>query len=195
MRRNHPHVGRRCRALKGFSGPEHGLWLQFRPTSIPHALDLLEMHVREDFVDPQSYCQPIFHGPSQGTFHGAVLLRHVWRSQLAAYPETITVVCKGGPISVFFNLLLFFFHLTHSRWAPTLLSYMWSLTIFPSLPGSRLTNFYRDVSSALLQLVSQRLNLTYSRANAFRYGRQNKNPALTRIEHTTSGLTGLQVIY
>ena len=32
--------------------------------------------------------------------------------------------------------------------------WLWSLRIFPSLPGSRLTNFYRDAGSALLQLVS-----------------------------------------
>ena len=38
---------------------------------------------------------------------------------------------------------------------------------------SRLTNFYRDASSALLQLVNQWLNFTCSRINAFRYGRQN----------------------
>ena len=30
---------------------------------------------------------------------------------------------------------------------------LWSLRIFPPLPGSRLTDFYRDASSALLQLV------------------------------------------
>ena len=30
-----------------------------------------------------------------------------------------------------------------------------TLRIFPSLPGSRLTIFYRDASSALLQLVKQ----------------------------------------
>ena len=34
-------------------------------------------------------------------------------------------------------------------------SCLWSLRIFPSLPGSRLTVFYRDVSSAILQLVNQ----------------------------------------
>ena len=33
--------------------------------------------------------------------------------------------------------------------------------------------FYRDVSSALLQLVNQRLNFTYSHANVIRYGRKN----------------------
>ena len=33
--------------------------------------------------------------------------------------------------------------------------------------------FYRDASSALLQLVNQWLNFTYSLANAFRYGRKN----------------------
>ena len=37
----------------------------------------------------------------------------------------------------------------------TILLLLWSLRIFPSLPGSRLTFFYRDASSALLQLVNQ----------------------------------------
>ena len=31
----------------------------------------------------------------------------------------------------------------------------------PFLPGSRLTNYYRDASSALLRIVNQRLNFTY----------------------------------
>ena len=35
---------------------------------------------------------------------------------------------------------LFFFHLTYSRWTSSLPSCLWS-QIFPSLPGSRLTNF------------------------------------------------------
>ena len=49
--------------------------------------------------------------------------------------------------------------------------------------------FYRDASSALLQLVNQWLKFTCSRSHAFLYGRQNKNPVLTRIiEHTTSAL-------
>ena len=59
---------------------------------------------------------------------------------------------------------------------------LWSLIIFSSLPGSRLTNSYYDASSALLQLVNQWLNFTYSRTHAFRYGCQKKNPALIRIE-------------
>ena len=49
-------------------------------------------------------------------------------------------------------------HLTYSRWT-SLPSCLWSLRIFPSLPGSRLTIFYRDASSALLQLVNQWLTL------------------------------------
>ena len=55
---------------------------------------------------------------------------------------------------------------TPSRWASTLPSCLWSPRIFPSLPGSCLTIFYRDASSALLQLVNQWLNfnlLTFSR--------------------------------
>ncbi|CAN0235169.1 unnamed protein product [Ascophyllum nodosum] len=66
--------------------------------------------------------------------------------------------------------------------------YLWPRRIFPTLPRARLTNFYRDASSALFQRVNQWLNLTSSRANAFRYGRKNTNPALTRIELTTSAL-------
>ena len=60
----------------------------------------------------------------------------------------------------------------------------------PSLPGSRLKNFYRVASSALLQLVNKWLDFTYSRSHAFCHGRQkkSKNPALTRIELTTSAL-------
>ena len=60
----------------------------------------------------------------------------------------------------------FFFNLTYSRWTSSLPSCLWSQRIFPSLPGSRLTIFYRDASSALLQLVNQWLNfylLTFPR--------------------------------
>ena len=78
--------------------------------------------------------------------------------------------------------LPFFFHLTHSRWTSSLPSCLWSQRIFPSLPGSRLTIFYRDTSSALLQLVNQWLNFTYSRSHAFRYERKKTNPTLVRIE-------------
>ena len=56
-------------------------------------------------------------------------------------------------------------------------------------------NFYRDASSALLQLVNQWLNFTYSRSHAFRYERKNTNPTLVRIELTTSALAGMQVTY
>ena len=45
---------------------------------------------------------------------------------------------------------------------------------FPSVSGARLTNFYRDASSELLQLVNQWLNFTCSRFHNFRYGIQNK---------------------
>ena len=90
---------------------------------------------------------------------------------------------------------LFFFHLTYSRWTLSLPSCLWSQRIFPSLPGSRLTIFYRDASSALLQLVNQWLNFTYSRSHAFRYERKNTNPTLVRIELTTSVLADVQLTY
>ena len=43
-------------------------------------------------------------------------------------------------------------------------------------PVHALHFFYRDASSALLQLVNQWLNFTYSRSHAFRYERKNTNP-------------------
>ena len=93
------------------------------------------------------------------------------------------------------SFFFFFFNLTYSRWTSSLPSSLWSLRIFPSLPGSRLTIFYRGASSALLQLVNQWLNFTYSRSHAFRYGSKNTNPTLVRIELTTSALAGVQVTY
>ena len=48
-----------------------------------------------------------------------------------------TLSHRGGEL--FF--LLFFFHLTYSRWTSSLPSCLWSQRIFPSLPGSRLTIF------------------------------------------------------
>ena len=43
-------------------------------------------------------------------------------------------------------------------------------------PVHALQIFYCDASSALLQLVNQWLNFTYSRSHAFRYERKNTNP-------------------
>ena len=95
----------------------------------------------------------------------------------------------------YFFFFFFFFHLTYSRWTSSLPSCLWSQRIFPSLPGSRLTIFYRDASSALLQLVNQWLNFTYSRSHAFRYERKNTNPTLVRIELATSVLADVQLTY
>ena len=94
-----------------------------------------------------------------------------------------------------FLFFYYFFHLTYSRWTSSLPSCLGSQRIFPSLPGSRLTFFYRDASSALLQLVNQWLNFTYSRSHAFRYERKNTNPTLVRIELTTSVLADVQLTY
>ena len=93
------------------------------------------------------------------------------------------------------QFFFFFFNLTYSRWTSSLPSCMWSLRIFSSLPGSGLTISYDDAISALLQLVNQWLNFTYSRSHAFRYERKNTNPTLVRIELTTSALAGVQVTY
>ena len=66
---------------------------------------------------------------------------------------------------------------------------------FPISPRFKPYELYRDASSALLQLVNQWLNFTYSRSHAFRYERKNTNPTLVIIELTTSALAGVQVIY
>ena len=109
------------------------------------------------------------------------------------------IIVSGGKSACekFFTQLssFSFFNLTYSRWTSSLPSCLWSQRIFPSLPGSRLTMFYRDASSALLQLVNQWLNFAYSRSHAFRYGRKNTNPTLVRIELTISALAGVQVTY
>ena len=47
----------------------------------------------------------------------------------------------GEKPTVIYFFLLFFFHLTYSRWTSSLPSCLWSQRIFPSLPGSRLTFF------------------------------------------------------
>ena len=62
-------------------------------------------------------------------------------------------------------------------------------------PVHALQFFYRDASSALLQLVNQWLNFIYSRSHAFRYERKNTNPTLVRIELTTSVLADVQLTY
>ena len=65
----------------------------------------------------------------------------------------------------------------------------------PISPRFTPDDFDRDASSALLQLVNQWLNFTYSCSHAFRYGRKNTNPTLVRIELTTSALAGVEVTY
>ena len=60
-------------------------------------------------------------------------------------------------------------------------------------PVHALQFFYRDASSALLQLVNQ--YSTYSRSHAFRYERKNTNPTSVRIELTTSVLADVQLTY
>ena len=56
--------------------------------------------------------------------------------------ESLLAGANGVPMlpgTTFFFLL--FFNLTYSRWTSSLPFCLWSLRIFPSLPGSRLTTF------------------------------------------------------
>ena len=52
----------------------------------------------------------------------------------------VVSILISGPVLYTF-LFFLFFHLTYSRWPSSLPSCLWSLRIFPSLPGSRLTIF------------------------------------------------------
>ena len=101
-----------------------------------------------------------------------------------------TLLVMTTYIHTFFIYLL---NLTYSRLTSSLPSCLWSLRIFPSLPDSRLTIFYRAASSAILQLVNQWLDFIYSRPHAVRYGRKNPNPTLVRIELTPSALPLMKV--
>ena len=61
-------------------------------------------------------------------------------------------------VYIYIYIYIISFNATYSRWTSSLPSCLWSQRIFPSLPGLRLTIFYRDASSALLQLVNQWLS-------------------------------------
>ena len=84
-------------------------------------------------------------------------------------------------VSPWYNTFLFCF--TYSRWASTLPFCLWPRRIFPSLHGSRLMNIKLSTLTTRHPMVEY-----YLRTHAFRYGRQNKNPVLTRIELPTSAL-------
>ena len=74
---------------------------------------------------------PLFPKPrSRHVESTVILLYSIYRGV-----ETAVPVVNG---ILFF---LFFSHLTYSRWTSSLPSCLWSLRIFPSLPGSRLTIF------------------------------------------------------
>ena len=57
------------------------------------------------------------------------------------HPQTPRSTADPSGCSLTALFFFFFFNLTYSRWASSLPSCLWSLRIFPSLPGSRLTIF------------------------------------------------------
>ena len=141
----------------------------------------------ENLISPDEFGIPVPHQPAH---------LHVKAESGACLRDSSRVPRRRPFIYVVTCKCLFsFFNLTYGLWTSSLSSCLWSQRIFPSLPGSRLTIFYRDASSALLQLVNQWLNFTYSRSHAFRYERKNTNPTLIRIELTTSALAGVQITY
>ena len=158
---------------------------------------------RDGTAEPVSRDQILRHARGQGNINFPCSAEHEqdWRPYPVDPYSCHNVMTIHTYIYIYYYIRLshffsfFFFNLTYSRWTSSLPSCLWSLRIFPSLPGSRLTIFYRDASSALLQLVNQWLNFTYSRSHAFRYKRKNTNPTLVRIELTTSALAGVQVTY
>ena len=83
------------------------------------------------------------------------LLVHNFELRVLRIEPTAVQSCARKSIEFAFFFFFFFFNLTDNRWTSSLPSCLWSLRIFPSLPGSRLTTFYRGASSVLLQLVNQ----------------------------------------
>ena len=146
---------------------------------------------RDGTAEPVSRYQILRHVRGQGNAHFLCSAdhEHEWKPCLVdpysaicddhIYIHTYEVACTQCTTfdyRVYTVFFCFSFNLTYSRWTSSLPSCLWSLRILPSLPGSRLTIFYRYASSALLKLVGLALNFTYSRSHAFRYERMNTNP-------------------
>ena len=89
--------------------------------------------------------------------------RHSRSRRFQVHTHTTRVICAHTHQVIYIQIMsihiyIFFLNLTYSRWTSSLPSCLWSLRIYPSLPGPRLTNFYRGASSAILQLVNQWLD-------------------------------------
>ena len=94
-----------------------------------------------------------------------------------ALPKNAPRKKKNNPFFLFYFFI--FFNLTYSRWTSSLPSCLWPQRIFPSLPGSRLPNFLRDASSALLQLVNQWYCIVY-------YKSAKRRKATLQLQYSTS---------
>ena len=97
-------------------------------------------------------------------------------------------------MSSVFYVLPFIFR-TYSRWTSPLPSYPWSLKIFLSLPGSRLTIFLSRCkfgNPTARQPMFEFYLLAFPR---FSLRKKNKKLTLARIELTTSALEDVQVAY
>ena len=94
------------------------------------------------------------------------------------------------------NLHFFsFFNLTYSRWTSSLPSCLWSLRIFPSLPGSRLNIFLSRCKFSTLitrQLMVEFYLLTFPR---FPLRKKEHKSYFGKNRLTTSVLAGVQVTY
>ena len=125
---------------------------EFRPDSTLVARSDEPMHLWRKTRQPSSKCAPV-----------------LFNSKYTAALNTVVRVFRFVCISLMADQRARL-PIPHSA---TLTSCLWSRTIFPSLPVSRLMFLYRDASSALLELINQWLNFTYSRSHAFRYKSQN----------------------
>ena len=83
---------------------------------------------------------------------------------------------------------------TYSRWTLSLPSCLWSLRIFPSLPGSRLSIFLSRCKFSNLTTRQPMVEFYLLKSPRFPL-RKKEHPTLVRIELTTSALAGVQVTY
>ena len=99
-------------------------------------------------------------------------------------------------VETFFFFFFFFLNLTYSRWTSSLPSCLWGHEGSSHLsPVHAFRFFYRDASSAIVQLVNQWLDFYLLTFPRFPLRKKEHKHYLVRIELTTSALAGVQVTY
>ena len=103
-------------------------------------------HITENWVDVEQCC-------FCNTHRKVLVILHCCFCNMTTHRKVLVILHNK-------RFSIFFFFLISSLTADGLHHYYYPACGHPSLPGSRLTIFYRDACSAFLQLVDQWLNFT-----------------------------------